>query len=670
MAFALLLILPLFDFYPWKFRIGFSVFFLLFAVLDFFSPIAATFLLAASGPFFGNHPGGRFLELQDCLWIFWSVRGTAEAFRSKLLGNLFFPGEWKTNPSPSPFLLFAFFGAGSLSLAVNPELIADWTYFRKSWFGFLHSTELEPFYPFKVLGTGLLFSFGFLSRTVWMRSIGKESRFTFWFGFGVSFGFLFSVVIGWSEYFFPTVKSLLDAYHIWLDGYKLTAPPHLILPFSDRILPNTAIQSLFWNRSWFAVYLVASFPFLFETLFSFFRTEGFRSFFSRPFVKSALLFSVLAGTGITFVWIGARGAFLAFAALVCGTSIHFVYSKIRIDPNLRKRISFLSAAAIVSVAILFPLFVLYVSKEADPERFVQFRTGFRIGIDKLLLGGGFESFGWFNECCADSNGRAAGYHTSHNQWIQVFSGTGLVGVLFFSFLWGFFLYERLQEGTRNGSVLRASFLFGSMFAVLVYSFFQEWFYLRSVYFLWIVCFLSFSGSGQAASDFSFFFSEKRSEFQKRFAEFGGVAPFFVSILFVLLLFCSVFFFPTNRYRYGIYQPPAAKDPSELWILEGNGSWPVFSGKKGIRADFEAFADADFFSAEWNRRKTVKTGLSRGEVWTDSFYADEFDKMNILKTECILREDEFFPDLSLFWKREISDPETRKFCVRIRISPGF
>ncbi|PKA04720.1 O-antigen ligase family protein [Leptospira ellisii] len=660
-SFALFLIFPLLGFYPWKFRIVFCIFFAAFAFLDFVSPVAAVFLLAAYGPFFGNHPGGRFLELQDCLWIFWSVRGTAEAIRSKLGGNLFFPEEWRTKPAP--FLLFAFFGAGALSLAVNPELLGDWIYFRKSWFGFLHSTELEPFYPFKVLGTGILFACGFLSRRAWMDSIGQGNRFTFWFCSGIAFGFFFSVTIGWFEFFFPFVKSKLDAYHLWLDAYKLEAPPHRIFPFSDPILPTTAIQSLFWNRSWFAVYLVSAFPFLFETLFRVFETERFRFFFSRPFAKTCVLFFVLAATGITFLWIGARGGFTSFCILLSAAFFHFVYSKIRMEFRVRKRISVLFSAAIAFTGVLFPIFIVYFAESVDPARLLQFDTGYKIGAAKYLFGGGFESFGWFNECCVDPAGRASQYHTSHNQWIQVFSGMGGFGIFIFVFLWGVLFYERLREVERDGSSLRASFLFGSISAVFVYSFFQEWFYIRSVYFYWIACFLIFS-------DFSGRNSEPNPvSSRKHGVKFLGATAGVLSIAVVSLSFYIPSFFPTKRYQYGVYQPPASQDTSEVWILEGKGELSVFPRTQRVRIDFETFADADRFASEWSDRKSEKTSLKRGEIWTEYYPIYRSNQVNILKTECVLKRADRFFDTFVFWRKETKDPETRKFCVKVRISPA-
>ncbi|MGQ2871953.1 ligase, partial [Leptospira santarosai] len=161
-VFGILLILPLLSFYPWKFRIVFVFLFVCFAVLDVLFPLVATFFLTASGIVFGNHPGGRFLELQDCLWIFWCVRGIVENyFRGS---GIFTDAFWK---HPIGILLLLFFGAGVLSLIANPDLFFDFRFYQKGWFWFLHSTELEPAYPIKLLLLGILFLFGLIARKNW-----------------------------------------------------------------------------------------------------------------------------------------------------------------------------------------------------------------------------------------------------------------------------------------------------------------------------------------------------------------------------------------------------------------------------------------------------------------------------------------------------------------------
>lgn len=170
--FGILLILPLLAFYPWKYRVVFVFLFVCFTILDLLFPLVATFFLAASGVFFGNHPGGRFLELQDCLWIYWCVRGIVE---NKLYGNRILEDPfWKSRIG---VLLLSFFGTGILSLIVNPELFVDFKYYQKGWFWFLHSTELEPYYPIKLLFLGILFLFGLIARKNWLEKVRKQIPF-------------------------------------------------------------------------------------------------------------------------------------------------------------------------------------------------------------------------------------------------------------------------------------------------------------------------------------------------------------------------------------------------------------------------------------------------------------------------------------------------------------
>lgn len=126
----------------------------------------------------------------------------------------------------------------------------------------------------------------------------------------------------------------------------------------------------------------------------------------------------------------------------------------------------------VLAGILFPIWVVWtLVGPMDPERFSHFSSGMKLGIEKLLLGGGFESYGWYNECCLSSNIRASTYHTTHNQYLQIFSGLGIVGVVLYSLLWCFLFYELLKTERRGRSTLVVSVLFSSVAAVFVYSFF-------------------------------------------------------------------------------------------------------------------------------------------------------------------------------------------------------
>ncbi|EMG23924.1 putative membrane protein [Leptospira interrogans serovar Copenhageni str. LT2050] len=316
--FGILLILPLLAFYPWKYRVVFVFLFVCFTILDLLFPLVATFFLAASGVFFGNHPGGRFLELQDCLWIYWCVRGIVE---NKLYGNRILEDPfWKSRIG---VLLLSFFGTGILSLIVNPELYVDFKYYQKGWFWFLHSTELEPYYPIKLLFLGILFLFGLIARKNWLETNSETNSFYLIFASGVGFGMIVSIGFGWIEYFSPILKWKLNYYHRWLDGYKFLALPHSLIPGLKRYLPRFGIQSLFWNRSWFAVYLVSGLPFLFYWIFNISKNYKINIFKNNKLLKESssektspyiwvLFFMVLLVFGAVFFLIGARGGIFSF----------------------------------------------------------------------------------------------------------------------------------------------------------------------------------------------------------------------------------------------------------------------------------------------------------------------------------------------------------------------
>lgn len=660
-GFSVLLILPLLSFYPWKFRIGFVLLFVFYASIDVLSPLVGTVLIAASGVFFGNHPGGRFLEIQDCLWIFWCVRGIV---RNRLQGNSFLQDAfWKR---PIGILLILFGCSGFLSLAANPDLLSDLKFYQKGWFWFLHSTELEPNYPLKLLFLGVLFCAGFVARANWLERKNENSEtnsaFLFAFTGGIFFGMFVSICVGWVEYFFPVVKTTLDIYHTWLDGYKLVALPHSLIPALEKYLPKDAIQSLFWNRSWFAIYLISGLPFLFSFLSVASEKHNFR-IFQKEWIWIPLTVVIL---GITFFWIGARGGVLSFVSfLAISASAWFYFSFVKKERWIRIfSISF--ASLFVVGAILFPLLVVGTQGfggSGDPERLSHFNAGLKLFSEKPLLGGGFESFGWYNECCLNPFRRESAYHTTHNQTVQIVSGLGVVGLVFYSLLWGVLFYGLLRFRNEKETVLHSSLIFGSICAVFVYSFFQEWFYLRAVYFQWIVLFLVFGNFTGFENRFAVYLRESLKNIKLLATS---------CFLVLIVLFGSLIFFPTKNYLSGIYFPPgktesgAEKPRYEAWVLAGEGKMTLVS-------------KPDFYDV-WPDRNLEKGSLSlsvSGGHWQEykptkfeepreSLTLQTIEGENLLKSSCfLLNEPSFFRTLA-FWKPEPIDPEPRKICSRIRI----
>ncbi|KON76858.1 O-antigen ligase family protein [Leptospira kirschneri] len=657
--FGILLILPLLAFYPWKYRIVFVFLFVCFTILDLLFPLVATFFLTASGVFFGNHPGGRFLELQDCLWIYWCVRGIIE---NKLYGNRILEDPfWK---STIGVLLLSFFGIGILSLIANPELFLDFKYYQKGWFWFLHSTELEPYYPIKLLFLGILFLFGLIARKNWLGKSSETNSFYLVFASGVGFGMIVSIGFGWIEYFSPILKWKLNYYHRWLDGYKFLALPHPLIPGLKRYLPRFGIQSLFWNRSWFAVYLVSGLPFLFYWILNVSKNSKIRIFKNNKLVEEGssekiplyvwvLFFTVLLVLGAVFFLIGARGGMFSFLTFCIFTVFIFFFLLIK-NKNISRVLTPVFISHFVLAGILFPIWVVWtLVGPMDPERFSHFSSGMKLGIEKLLLGGGFESYGWYNECCLSSDIRASTYHTTHNQYLQIFSGLGMMGVVLYSLLWCFLFYELLKSERRGRSTLVVSVLFSSVAAVFVYSFFQEWFYLRSVYFQWIAL-------------FPLFWKEKLgSGFLIRTNSFLNLRNILFSLcLILILLFGSWIFFPTKKFRFGIYFPPGEKENSG-WVLEGNGKMTLYSKAETYFLNMDKKL-GDVSISIWGRFQReifpVETEDSNG----NSLFFRASRGRNILKTECILiRKTEPLATLN-FWNPIPLDPEPRKLCSQIRI----
>ncbi|TGK25568.1 O-antigen ligase family protein [Leptospira yasudae] len=664
---SILILLPLLSFYPWKFRIGFAVLFILFAILDSFVPRIATLVLAASGVFFGNHPGGRFLELQDCLWIVWSLRGIVE---NRLHGNRILQNEfWKR---PLGILLLLFFGAAFSSLLANPDLLLDLRFYHKGWFWFLHSTELEPSYPWKLLFLGILFVFGLLSRAELAGQSTdrtKPNSVFLDYAAGISFGVLIAVFAGWMEYFFPFAKSTLDGYHRWLDGYKLVALPHSLIPSLERYLPESAIQSLYWNRSWFAIHLVASLPFLFYRLFSD-AADRIRKL-TVPFWIAFVC--VLA---VTFFWIGARGGVLSFLAFLGMSGFAFAFFRLGKKQTIISVFSAFFPFLFEIAGIAFPFVVIATNAgTGDVERLSHFLAGTKLFFAKPLFGGGFESFGWYNECCLNLAGRQSPYHTTHNQFLQILSGIGVFGAAVYAALWGFLFYEFFAWKRRGRSFAGTSLVFGSVFAVFVYSFFQEWFYLRAVYFQWIALFVLFSSSREEGQ--KSFVEKKAARIKLALSQtVCSIRNFECKKIHVfilggsLLLLGSWVLFPTTLYRSGIYFPPGNPDPYEALILEGKGELVLVS-KPDIYevSPARGFGIVDLsFSTEGAEFLPYKQ--DKQEEPRDERSLRTIEGKNILKTECTSRDVPGPLRTLIFWNKEAIDPEPRKLCARFRIQKSL
>ncbi|MBM9501341.1 O-antigen ligase family protein [Leptospira sp. 201903071] len=665
-GFSFLLLVPLLSFYPWKYRIVFTAGMFLLVLIDLFSPLVATAILAASSVFFGNHPGGRFLELQDSFWIFWSVRGIVEL---KFSGSSVFSLDfWKR---PLGILLLCFFASGFLSLLANPELVFDLRFYQKGWFWFLHSTELEPWYPIKLLTIGLLFWVGLNSRKEWLKKSQNSDRLLDFFAIGIVSGLFIAVIVGWLEYFFPFVKSKLDAYHFWLDGYKLVAEPHAFFPWIKKLQAPFGIQSLFWNRSWFAVYLISSIPFLFYILFEKLnkRFENYdsisKTFRDRNLTRIFWFLGIFFFLGLTLLWIGARGGILSFVVLWIVAGFHFLFFKSVKKEWLQKGFVRFGISALILCGIGFPILVVYTKLgEGDPERLSHFTAGWKLFLTKPLFGGAFESYGWYNECCLSQSGKESQYHTTHNQWIQIFSGLGIFGAVIFALLWGLLLDSiAFGKKEKNASIGANSLYLGAAVAIFVYSFFQEWFYLRGVYLQWIVLFVFFEKEVlDKTNKYAFGIFQKKNVLKIVFS--------------LVVLFClSFYFFPTKLFRSGVYFPPGVELPPEgkprsAWILEGRSSIVLVSEPDS----YSVYPQHDF--PDGISKIDIEGGYLQSRLFPKS--TDRQDRLifrtvegqNILKLECGLGTERKDLEKFAFWKSRVLDPEPRKICGRILIEKRF
>lgn len=432
----------------------------IFLLLSIKSPLFGFALLLVSSPFFGNHPGGRFIEIFDLLMLLWIA---AAGIHTRRIETYTFCQklEW----------LFLF--CGLLSFLANPYLVRAMANFALKPYFILTSNEGSAMYPLKMFFATF---FCIYASLLFYRLYIKEGRRALdYLFYGALIAVSLAVAIGIMELLFPSFAAVLDQYHLAIGKYKDKSIALRIFSIFDGLLPATSMQSLFWNRGWFAVSLFASLPFM---------GYIFHRFLVANFVKKGhrtLGFLVWA---MAFLFIlnlvGARGAYVSFAAFF------FFYLLLDLVPNHRRIYQWRNVipAIILGILIVIPILLLLDDKRFKHEpRRSHFANGIAIWIENPLFGGGIEGYGWHNEYSLAVRGFKSEFGTAHNQLLQELSGKGLVGTSVYLAII-FFALKRLLIHISLDSNRRTIPLFAGFIGILVYSCFQEWFYLRAVGLFW------------------------------------------------------------------------------------------------------------------------------------------------------------------------------------------
>jgi hypothetical protein len=439
------------------------------AAIAIASPLRGSLVVFAVLPLFGNHPGGRGMELLDLLVAAATVGLALRALRS---GRRAPTGElWR---AAGLVLLTA-------TIALVPALPELWTWaariddFRSTLTQALTASETVPLYS-----AGSWFQL--LLAAAWAYALA-------WAGAGRSFvRTAFGVVA--SGLFAVMLLGALEFHHLVDLRHDLLGRIDTSVDLTDRF------QSIFWNPGWFACYFSVAFGLSLGLLWL------------ARWPRRGLVAAGLAVSYLYFLTNSQRGGFIAVHVVLLAL---LVLAKGAL-PRLERR-WLIVAAAFAVLALLAAHSVVWEGRwplglqrlftpQVDVNRRNLWICAIRMWRTAPLLGLGEGSFGWrYREFIpAGSPLDIGAWGDAHSTWLQVLAARGLVG--FAAYL---ILLARLALRARCALRLPGpdrgigvGLALGTI-AFVAYSFVQHMFYLQSSQvFFWGVVALSWIATAEAS----------------------------------------------------------------------------------------------------------------------------------------------------------------------------
>jgi len=452
---AAIMLAAIMLFYPIKIFALIVTGLIAFSFLAGWLPSLAAFFLFAAIPFFGNHPGGRFMELFPLLSFLWLV---AVALRGGLrLSRRFL----------IVYALYLFFLI--LPLALHPTLFVAASFYKNGLFHLLNANEHSPLYAFQ--------------QTVWLALIPLLAQAarpcTRYVIAGIAMGFALTVAVGVIEILSPAFATMLDRLHIFIDGYVDRTPPHGIGVGSHSFQWVThSPNSLFWNRSWHSVSIISSLPFV--SLFVHERLKKMTLSRQRIIIAAASILMTLY-----LLAVGARGALFAWSAFLFVLAIGWILN--RSHSRLLHVLPHVAIIGAFFLQLVVPILIVFTEQGRTEFRYPQFAAALKIFAMFPFTGGGTESYGYYNNVFLRAAAEAAKHGSSHNQLLQIAVGNGLPGVLFYlGLLIGFANEARKRMIAAGQASIPFVLMTAGMTSALVYGSVQEWNYLRPTILVWTV----------------------------------------------------------------------------------------------------------------------------------------------------------------------------------------
>jgi hypothetical protein len=419
-------------------------------------PLGTSLLLLACLPLFGNHPGGRLMEVVNLPLAAAGAGLALQAWRRR-------------QPTPSGWIWLAAavyvasaataFVASLPGVMVRAAALNDWpTALRAA----LTASEDDPLYALSSL-VGLTLCAGWSAALAW-RAPGEE-----WF--------LKAVRVLMAAFFVVVGIGILD-YHGVLNVTRLYQ-----LRVDPRPSEELGFQSVFWNPGWFAWYFVMVFALALGFLWS-----------ARP-RERRLVAGLLAVSAVYFLGNPQRAGFLVIVfCTALAAAVHVLTSPKRRTAGRTVAIVF----AVVLVAVLGAYELEYIPHTGSSSLFrllaaprpVQLSDSIRAKLwavavrmwrDAPLFGLGEGSFAWqFGEYARPRSGLFTKVHgDAHNTWLQILATRGAFGVVAFgALLWALARQLRERGGgwpSRRGLVIGLGL---ALAGFTVYSTVQGMFYLQ------------------------------------------------------------------------------------------------------------------------------------------------------------------------------------------------
>jgi len=424
LLFFLFPFLYLLPYYPFKFRILFLAFLLSWLLIIHFNTKLIFFLVPWILIFQGNHPGGRFLEIGDYLLIISAIY---------LLSTNKIQIFYRKSIFIKIYIILL------IPIITNWYAILDIEHYRFNIFHFLSSSELEPFFSLKQWMISIAMTILILtavSNIIFKKYIIK----------GVYTSLIFLSIIAILEWGFKDIQKFIDIVQVWISGYTDRHQSH----FSSIGL-KTSTKSLFWNRSWFSMYLISSIPMIAYVIKD------------RKY-KLLEIISVIIVITLLLISIGSRGALFSFWFSIIITSLIFL------NKNLNKY--FLLEGVFIGFIVMYSIFIIFVYPDIDISRRNHLISGINAFKLSPIVGWGLDSFGWVNEIFLRGMNLASKFHSTHNDYLNFLVGNGIILFIFY-----IIIHLKLIDFFKRYFLVTAS-----LFAVLFYKNFQEWTYINAITF--------------------------------------------------------------------------------------------------------------------------------------------------------------------------------------------